>query len=86
VLGWDPKRDDVASVLLLDQATTRDMLAAALACQKLRVDESKSRSRAYAYADERVADFEAAMIRSGWRVDYVQTGVAPRFAVSVDES
>ena len=41
VLGWDPKRDDVASVLLLDQATTRDMLAAALACQKLRVDESK---------------------------------------------
>jgi hypothetical protein len=86
VLGWDPKRDDVASVLLLEHATSRDMLAAALACQKLRVDETKSRSRAYAYADERVADFEASMIRSGWKVDYVQTGVAPRFAMSVDES
>ena len=85
VLGWDPKRD-VASVLLLEHATSRDMFAAALACQKLRVDETKSRSRAYAYADERVADFEASMIRSGWKVDYVQTGVAPRFAMSVDES
>ena len=83
VLGCDPKRADIASALLFDAATPRDVIAAALACQKLRVDGS--RSRAYEYADAKVADFEAGLLRSGWKVDFIQLGTAPTFAVSASE-
>ena len=83
VLGCDPKRADIASVLLFEAATPRDVIAAALACQKLRVDGS--RSRAYEYADAKVADFEAGLLRSGWKVDFIQLGTAPTFAVSASE-
>jgi len=83
VLGWDPKRDDVAAALLLDAATPRDTLAAALACQKLRVDGS--RAHAYEYADAKVANFEAGLLRSGWKVDFIQLGTAPTFALSASE-
>jgi len=91
VLGFDPKRVDAPSAMLLESASTRDTLAAALACQKLRrlsiaragVSRDSIRVDAYAYADARVLDFEAAMVRSGWRVDFIQIGAAPKFRLAV---
>ena len=74
VLGCDPKRADIASVLLFDAATPRDVIAAALACQKLRVDGS--RSRAYEYADAKVADFEAGLHARDGR--WISFNLAPR--------
>ena len=85
VLGFDPKRADVVSALLVDRARARDILAAALACEKVRFDAS-SIVDAYRYADERVADFELSLIRSGWKVNFVQTGTAPVFSLNVVES
>ena len=38
---------------------------------------------AYAYADAKTSDFEASLLRSGWRVDFIQLGVAPKFAVGL---
>ncbi|CAL53355.1 Vitamin B6 photo-protection and homoeostasis [Ostreococcus tauri] len=81
VLGFDSSRGDVASALILESATPRDMLAAALACEKLRIDRSSVVS-AYDYADSQTADFEDALIRAGWKVGFVQTGTAPKFALS----
>mmetsp|Transcript_1045 Transcript_1045/g.3345 ORF Transcript_1045/g.3345 Transcript_1045/m.3345 type:complete len:500 (+) Transcript_1045:39-1538(+) len=100
VLGFDPKRSSSPSAMLLNRASPRDTFAAALACQKLQrlassattaearraQDTIAMRVNAYAYADARVLEFEAAMIRSGWRVDFVQLGVAPTFVVDIAAS
>ena len=81
VLGRDPKRGDVPSALLLDSGSARDALSAALAIQRFAASSATSPIDAYAYADAKTSDFEASLLRSGWRVDFIQLGVAPKFAV-----
>jgi len=56
-------------------------LSAALAIQRFAASSATSPIDAYAYADAKTSDFEASLLRSGWRVDFIQLGVAPKFAV-----
>ena len=91
VLGWDAARG-APSALLAADAEPHDVMAAALAATKAAVDSNefangKERIRlepdvaktAYAYADARIATFEASARAAGWRADFVQMGTATKY-------